>query len=28
MIIEDTPNRSATIPKRDEKKVLVNGIWT
>src|SRR5262249_23441287 len=26
MIIHDTPKRSATIPKRGEKKVLANGI--
>jgi hypothetical protein len=25
-IIHETPNRSATIPKRDEKNVLVSGI--
>ncbi len=28
MIIHDTPKRSATIPKRGEKKVCVNGICT
>src|SRR5207245_10366193 len=27
-IIQDTPKRSATMPKRGEKKVLVNGICT
>src|SRR5882724_4103450 len=27
-IIQDTPNRSATMPKREEKNVFVNGIWT
>ena len=26
--IHDTPKRSATMPKREEKKVLVNGICT
>jgi len=25
-IIHDTPKRSAIMPKREEKKVLVNGI--
>src|ERR1700730_7716105 len=28
MTIHDTPKRSATIPKRGEKKVLVSGICT
>jgi hypothetical protein len=28
MIIHDTPKRSATMPKREEKKVFVNGICT
>ena len=28
MIIHIAPNRSVTMPKLGEKKVLVNGIWT
>jgi len=28
MTIQDTPKRSATMPKREEKNVLVGGICT